>query len=298
MRKDRTSPLRAARLGEEGRGERFRRFGFARLLVYALLVLGSLAFSVPLLWTVSGALKTKAEYVAAPERLVPLHPTLENFGKAWSALPFGTFVQNTLLITVLCTIGQVLSSSLVAYGFARFAFRGRDALFGLLLATMMLPGQVTSIPIFMIWRELRAIDTFVPLVLPSFLGGAFNVFLLRQFLMGVPRELDEAAMVDGAGPFRVWWSVLLPAMGPALATVAVFTFLGQWDNFEGPLIYLNSPEKYTVSIGLRMFQDTFGGDFEQLMAMTLVHIVPTILIFFAAQRYFVRGIATSGIGGR
>ena len=293
MRRSENPPLRVARLGEGGRGERLR-----RLIVYLLLALGAIAFSVPLLWTVSGALKTKAEYAAAPERLIPLHPTLANFGKAWVALPFGTFVQNTILITVLCTVGQVLSSSLVAYGFARFAFKGRDLLFGVLLATMMLPGQVTSIPVFMIWRELRAIDTFVPLVLPSFFGGAFNVFLLRQFLMGIPRELDEAAMVDGAGPLRVWWSVLMPSMGPALATVAIFTFLGQWDNFEGPLIYLNSPEKYTVSIGLRMFQDTFGSDFEQLMAATLVHIVPTILVFFAAQKYFIRGIATSGLGGR
>ncbi|RYG26428.1 carbohydrate ABC transporter permease [bacterium] len=267
-------------------------------LVLTLLILGAVAFSVPLIWTVSAALKTAAEYHAAPEKLIPDKPTLENFGKAWTALPFNTFLRNTIVITVLCTIGQVLSSSLVAYGFARFEFKGRNLLFGLLLATMMLPGQVTSIPVFMIWRELRAIDTFIPLVLPSFLGGAFNVFMLRQFLMGIPKELDEAAMVDGASYPRIWWSVLLPAMGPALATVGVFTFLGQWDNFEGPLIYLNSPDRYTVAIGLRMFQDTFGGDFEQVMAATLVHIVPTIVIFFLAQKYFVRGIATSGLGGR
>lgn len=267
-------------------------------LVLLLLVVGAAIFFVPLLWTISAALKTSTEYVTSPERLIPERPTLENFGKAWTALPFNAFVQNTVLITLLCTLGQVLSSSLVAYGFARFEFRGRNLIFGLLLATMMLPGQVTAIPVFMIWRELHAIDTFVPLVLPSFLGGAFNVFLLRQFLLGVPRELDEAAMVDGAGPVRVWWSVLLPCMAPALATVGVFTFLGQWDSFEGPLIYLNSTEKYTVAIGLRMFQDTFGGNFEQVMAATLVHIVPTIIVFFAAQRYFIKGIATSGLGGR
>ena len=269
-----------------------------KAIVLALLILGAVAFSIPLLWTVSAALKTKAEFVASPERLWPEHPTLGNFAKAWTALPFSLFLRNTVFLTVVCTIGQTLSSSLVAYGFSRFEFRGRNLLFGLLLATMMLPGQVTSIPVFMIWRELRAIDTFVPLILPSFLGGAFNVFLLRQFLLGIPKELDEAAMVDGAGPLRVWWSVLMPAMGPALATVAVFAFLGQWDSFEGPLIYLNSPEKYTVAIGLRMFQDAFGGDFEQVMAATLVHIVPTIVVFFAAQRYFVKGIATSGLGGR
>jgi multiple sugar transport system permease protein len=266
--------------------------------VFALLIGGAIAFSVPLVWTISTALKSSTEYHAAPERLIPADPTLANFGKAWVALPFNVFVRNTVLLTVLCTIGQVLSSSIVAYGFARFRFKGRDFLFGLLLATMMLPGQVTSIPVFMIWRELRAIDTFVPLVLPSYLGGAFFIFLLRQFLMGIPKELDEAAMVDGASYPRIWWSVLMPVMAPALATVGVFTFLGQWNSFEGPLIYLNSPDHYTVSIGLRMFQDTFGGDFEQVMAATLVHIVPTIVIFFLAQRYFVRGIATSGLGGR
>lgn len=269
-----------------------------KFVVLLLLILGAVAFSVPMFWTISAALKTKAEFVTSPERLWPEHPTVENFGKAWAALPFGTFVRNTVFTTVLCTLGQVLSSSLVAYGFARFDFKGRNVLFGLLLATMMLPGQVTMIPVFMIWRELRAIDTLVPLILPSFLGGAFNVFLLRQFLMGVPRELDEAAMVDGAGPVRIWWSVLMPCMGPALATVAVFTFLGQWDNFDGALIYLNSTDRYTVAIGLRMFQDTFGGNFEQVMAATLIHIVPTIIIFFTAQKYFIKGIATSGLGGR
>lgn len=267
-------------------------------MIFALLIAGGLMFSVPLFWTISAALKTKQEFVSNPDRLLPIHPTFDNFGKAWTALPFNLFVRNTVFITIMCTIGQVLSCSLVAYGFARFEFKGRNLLFGLLLATMMLPSQVTMIPNFMIWRELRAIDTFVPLILPSFLGGAFYVFLLRQFLMGIPRELDEAAMVDGAGPFRVWWSILMPAMGPALATVAVFTFLGQWDSFEGPLIYLNTPEKYTVSMGLRMFQDTFGADWEQVMAATLIHIVPSILIFFLAQRYFVKGIATSGLGGR
>ena len=293
MRARKNLPLQGARLGEGGRGGRP-----TKLLVLVLLVLGAALFCVPLVWTVSAALKTASEYHSAPERLVPKDPTLANFGKAWAALPFGVFVRNTAFVTLLCTLGQTLSSSLVAYGFARFDFRGRNLVFGLLLATMMLPSQVTQIPVFMIWRELHAIDTFVPLVLPSFLGGAFNIFLLRQFLMGVPKELDEAAMVDGAGPLRVWWSVLMPAMGPALATVAVFTFLGQWQDFEGPLIYLNSPANYTVAIGLRMFQDTFGGDFEQVMAATLVHIVPTILVFFLAQRYFVRGIATSGLGGR
>jgi multiple sugar transport system permease protein len=269
-----------------------------KLLIFALLVLGAAVFAVPLVWTVSAALKTSSEYHSNPEGLIPQHVTWDNFGKAWGALPFALFARNTVIITLLATVGQVLASSMVSYGFARFQFKGRNLLFGLLLATMMLPGQVTSIPNFLIWRELRAIDTFVPLVLPSFLGSAFNIFLLRQFLLGIPKELDEAAMMDGASYPRIWWSVLMPCMAPALATVGVFTFLGQWNSFEGPLIYLNSSDRYTMSIGLRMFSDTFGGDYEQVMAATLINIVPTIVIFFLAQRYFVKGIATSGLGGR
>jgi multiple sugar transport system permease protein len=168
-----------------------------------------------------------------------------------------------------------------------------------MLATMMLPGQVTQIPIFMIWRQLHAIDTYYPLVVPSlFGGGAFNIFLLRQFFLGIPKELDEAAMIDGASYIKIWWKVLMPLSGPVLATVALFSYLAQWDNFEGPLIYLNTPEKYTVSIGLRMFQDSFGTNFEQVMAASVVHILPTVVLFFLAQRYFLRGINLSGLGGR
>jgi multiple sugar transport system permease protein len=269
-----------------------------RVFLWFTLLAGAALFMTPLLWTFATALKSPQEFVQSPEAFLPQQPTLENFGKAWTALPFNLFVQNTLFITLMCTIGVVLSSSLVAYGFSRFEFKGRGLLFGVLLSTMMLPGQVTMIPVFMIWRELRAIDTFFPLIVPSFFGSAFFIFLLRQFFLTIPKELDEAAMLDGAGYLRIWWSVLMPCAAPAIATVAVFTFLGQWDNFEGPLIYLNSTEKYTVAIGLRMFQDTFGGNFEQVMAASLIHILPTVVIFFFAQRYFMKGIATSGLGGR
>jgi len=163
----------------------------------------------------------------------------------------------------------------------------------------MLPGQVTMIPVFMIWRELGAIDTFYPLTIPSlFGGGAFNIFLMRQFFLTIPCEYDEAAMIDGASPLRIWWRILLPLSGPVIATVAVLSFIGHWDEFNGPLIYLNTPEKYTVSIGLRMFQDSYGNETNLLMAASLIHILPTIVLFFAAQRYFMRGINLSGLGGR
>lgn len=270
-----------------------------RFFVWLALVGGAALFSVPFVWTLATALKTGEEYAKDPGRFIPLHPTLENFPKAWTALPFAQFVLNTLFITVVCTTASVLSGTLVAYGFARFRFRARNFFFYTMLATMMLPGQVTQIPVFLIWRNLHAIDTYYPLIVPAFFGGgAFNIFLLRQFFLSIPRELDEAAMLDGAGYLRIWWRILLPLSGPAIATVAIFSFIGNWDAFEGPLIYLNSPERYTVAVGLRMFQDSYGTNFEQVMAASLIHIAPTIVLFFLAQRYFIKGINLSGLGGR
>jgi multiple sugar transport system permease protein len=263
-----------------------------------MLVFGAALFAAPFLWTVSTALKTNQEVFAVPPRWVPNPPQWGNFQRAWTELPFPTFVLNTLFVTVVSTFGQVLSASLVAYGFARFKFRGRTALFYLLLSTMMLPSQVTMIPVFLLWRSLGLIDTFVPLIAPAFFGGgAFTIFLLRQFFLTVPRELDEAAMLDGATPFGIWRSILLPLSRPALITVTLFSFIAHWDDFMGPLIYLNSMERYTVAIGLRMFQDMFGTQLELLMAASLIHIIPTVILFFVAQRYFVKGIAMTGLKG-
>ena len=268
-------------------------------LLFAVLLALASVFAIPLLWTVSTALKSAQEFARDPSRLIPAHPVFENFGKAWNALPFTVFVRNTVFVAVVATGATVLSSSLVAYGFARFRFWGRNALFGAMLGTMMLPSQITLLPVFLIWRDLRLIDTFVPLIAPAFFGSAFSVFLIRQFFLGIPHELDEAATIDGAGYLRIWWSILLPISGPALATVGVFSFFANWDAFEGPLIYLNSMDNYTLSLGLRTFQGTDGSTrFEQVMAASLIHVLPTIVIFFCAQRYFLKGIAMTGLGGR
>ncbi|HVK03123.1 MAG TPA: carbohydrate ABC transporter permease [Armatimonadaceae bacterium] len=279
-------------VGKDAQGaERVKRAG-----IFLLLVFGSLLFSIPFLWTVSTALKTNEQVFAVPPQWIPNPPVWDNFRRAWTDLPFPTFVWNTIFVTVVSTFGQVLSASLVAYGFARFKWRGRNALFYLMLSTMMLPSQVTMIPVFLFWRELGLIDTFAPLIVPAFFGGgAFTIFLLRQFFLTIPKELDEAAMIDGASPIRIWWSVLLPLARPALITVVLFSFIGHWDDFMGPLIYLNSMEKYTVSIGLRMFQDMFGTQLELLMAASLIHIIPTVILFFVAQRYFIKGIAMTGL---
>ncbi|HEX2999717.1 MAG TPA: carbohydrate ABC transporter permease [Armatimonadota bacterium] len=267
-----------------------------KIMIFIVLCLGGALFSIPFLWTISTALKSNEQVFAVPPQWIPNPVQWGNFRRAWTELPFFTFVTNTVFITVVSVFGQIFSASLVAYGFARFKFKGRNFLFYVLLSTMMLPAQVTMIPMFLIWRHFGLIDTFAPLVVPAFFGGgAFNVFLLRQFFMGVPKELDEAAMMDGASPLAIWWRVLLPLSRPALITVGLFSFLGHWDDFMGPLIYLNSMEKYTVAIGLRMFQDMFGTQLELLMAASLIHIVPTVIIFFAAQRYFIKGIALTGM---
>lgn len=272
---------------------------FARVGIYGALIAGGAVFALPAYWTLSTSLKSESEIAKDPTRLIPAHATLANYPGAWHALPFGTYVFNTLFVTVLATLGTVFSASLVAYGFSRFKFRGQNLLFYALLATMMLPRQVTMIPVFLIWRGLGAVDTFLPLIVPAFLGGgAFNIFLLRQFFLTVPTELDEAMLIDGAGYFRIWWRLLLPLSRPALAAVVVLSFTGFWENFDDPLIYLNSPENYTVSLGLRMFQDSFGSNLGQLMAATVLNILPVALLFLFTQRYFIKGIAVSGLGGR
>lgn len=254
--------------------------------------------TIPFLWTVSTALKTLDQLYTVPIRWIPNPITFANFAKAWTALPFALFLRNTLFVTGMCLIGQLFSASLVAYGFARFKFTGKTALFYMLLGTMMLPGQVTMIPTFLIWRNFRLIDTFYPLIVPAYLGGgAFTIFLLRQFFMSIPRDLDEAAMIDGCSYFGIWWRIILPLSKPALTTVVIFSFLSHWDEFMGPLIYLQSMEKYTVSIGLRMFQDQYGAQLDLLMAASLIHIIPCIILFFVAQRYFIKGIVMSGIKG-
>jgi multiple sugar transport system permease protein len=248
-------------------------------------------------------LKTDAQFSAYPPIWIP-HPALwSNYPRALSFLPPDShdglvMLSNTLIIAIMSVIGTVLSSSLVAYGFARVKWPGRDWVFGLVLATMMLPGAVTMMPQFLIFRQLHWIDTLFPLWVPSFFASAFNVFFLRQFFLGIPAELEDAARIDGCGYFRTWWNVMLPLVKPALAAVAITTFLGSWKDFMGPLIYISSPEKLTLAYGLQLYNSSHGGEPGYLMAATTMVIVPVMLLFFFTQRYFTQGIALSGFGGR
>jgi ABC-type glycerol-3-phosphate transport system permease component len=244
----------------------------------------------------------KGKTVKAPQAAVEyetmITPRWQNYPEAWTTMPFTRFLLNTLIITALGVVGQVLSASLVAFSFARLRWPGRDALFVLVLATLMLPSQVTLIPQYVIYRTLGWIDTFLPLVVPAYLGGsAVYIFLLRQFFMTIPAELDEAARIDGASSFALWTRVMLPLSKPILAAVAVFSFVALWNDFMGPLIYLNSTKKLTLAVGLRVFQGTYVTYMHLLMAVATVALIPVIIIFFVAQKQFVRSIVLTGIKG-
>jgi ABC-type glycerol-3-phosphate transport system permease component len=269
---------------------------------YALLsVLGAL-FMFPWFWTLTGSLKTASEVYLFPPPFLPKSANTANYPEVFARVPFGNWFLNSVRVVTLATLGNVLSATLVAYSFARFRWRGRDILFAITLATMMLPAEVTLIPQYLLYKQLGWLNTIRPLWVPAWLGGgAFSIFLLRQFIMGLPREFDEAATIDGASPFRILIQVLIPLMKPVLATIAVITFIGGWDDFMGPLIYLASPDQFTLAVGLRYFNVAEGQPgvptLHLLMAACVMSTTPIVLLFFMAQRYFVQGIVMSGLKG-
>lgn len=272
-------------------------------LLHLALISGSALFLIPFVWMVSSSLKTDAQLSQFPPAWVP-HPVLwKNYPDAMDYLPpesrHGLVnLENTLIIAVMSVIGTVLSSSLVAYAFARLRWPGRDVVFGLLLATMMLPEAVTMMPRFLLFRDLHWIDTLLPLWVPSFFASAFNVFLLRQFFLGVPQELEDAARIDGCGYFSTYWRIMLPQVKPALAAVTLMTFLGAWKDFLNPLIYISSPAKMPLSYVLQLFNSAHGAQPGMLMAATTLVMVPVVLLFFFTQRFFIEGVSLTGLGGR
>ncbi len=284
-----------------------RKWSIRRFLAFSLMVGISILFIVPFLWMLSTSLKEPYELVN--KNWIPTRLAWENFRDAFSFGMWPRWTLNTVIITVSCVIGEVISSSIVAYAFARLRWRGRDLLFSLVLATMMLPGVVTMIPQFVLFAKLPAFgfqgsrvwtNTFLPLIVPSFTGSAFYIFLLRQFMRGIPMELSKAAKIDGASEIRIWWSIILPLSKPALATVAIFTFNGVWQDFMGPLLYLQSEHLYTLQLGLRQFEAAAGGApaWNWLMAASLVVMLPVLIVFVLFQRYFIEGITFTGMGGQ
>lgn len=266
-----------------------------------LLVAGSAVMLIPFVWLISTSLKIRGTEFTFPPVWIPRPAVWANYYNAFfnSGLPFPRFLLNTTIITVASMVGTLLSASLAGFGFARMRFPGRNKLFVLVLSTLMLPEIVTQIPSYLLFRLFGWIDTFLPLIVPTFLGGgAFNIFLFRQFFMSIPYELDEAARIDGASTRQIYLRVILPLSKPVLSTVAIFTFLSSWNSFLGPLIYLNSLDNMTLAVGLRAFQGLRGTEWNLMMAAAAIMMVPVLIVFFLAQRYFVEGIVTTGFGGR
>ena len=272
------------------------------ILLYATLIVLAIIFMFPFFWTVSSSLKAPFELMTFPPTWFPATPQWHNYSRVIEKVPFIQWAWNSVFVVTIATLGSVISASIVAYSFARFEYPGRDGIFIITLATMMLPAQVTLIPQFILFNKLGWINTLFPLWVPYlFGGGAFNIFLLRQFIRTLPRELDEAALIDGASYWRIFWSILTPLSKPALATVAVISFIAHWNDFVNPLIYLNSPENFTLALGLNYFKsvpESSGLPLEHLlMAASVMVIAPVLVLFFAAQRYFVEGIVLSGMKG-
>ncbi len=269
--------------------------------MHGLLLVGSAVMIMPLIWLVSTSLKKTGTEFIYPPQWIPKPVAWDNYIKFSSMLPvpFYRYIANTLFITVTATLGTLMTSSLAAFAFARLRFQGRNVLFMVVISTMMLPGIVTLIPTFLVFKALRWLDSPLPLIVPYYFGGtAFSIFLMRQFFMSLPLELDEAARIDGASSFQIYRRIVLPLAQPVLATVAIFQVLGHWNDFMGPLIYLNSLPKFTMTLALRNFQSTRSQRVNYLMAASAIQILPVIILFFAAQKYFVQGIQLTGLSGR
>jgi len=273
------------------------RNGLSKTSSYIVLTVVAALFVIPFLWLIVTSLKQLNQVFTDPPIWFPLPIMWQNYPQALNspAFPFTLLLRNTLFYTIVSTIGVILSSTIVAYGFARIEFRGRDILFGITLATMMVPGVVTLIPTYILFRWLGWTGTYAPLIVPSFFGSAFNIFLLRQFMMTIPWDLTDAATVDGASDFTILWLIVVPLVKPALLVIAIFNIMWTWNDFMGPLIYLTNSKQYPLVMGLYAFQTRFGVQWHLLMAASLVTTLPLIILFFFAQRYFIEGITLTGL---
>ncbi|GAB3745863.1 carbohydrate ABC transporter permease [Microlunatus parietis] len=267
------------------------------LAKHAVLIGLSIMFIVPLFWMVTGAFKTAADINASPIVWFPDEITFDNFVQAALLFPLGQYFFNTAVISVLSVIGAVFSSAMVGYGLARIEWPGRNVLFVIILATMMIPFYVTMFPAFEIFRTFNLTNTWAPLIIPHCLGVPVYIFLLRQFLRSLPKELSESARIDGANEWQIFIRVILPLIKPALVAVGLFQFLASWNDFLGPLIYLTDPNLYTISLGLSFFRGEYASEYGPLMAVSTLAILPVIILFFIAQRTFIQGITLTGVKG-
>lgn len=267
-----------------------------RILLYIVLILIAVIMVVPFLWMLSTSLKTQYDAVKIPPVWIPDPPQWENYVKLFTEQPMSQFMLNTIKILFFVVLGQLFFSSLAAYSFARISFKGRNVVFFFYIATLMVPGQVTMIPTYLMFAKAGLTDNHLALILPAFFS-AFGVFLLRQFFMSLPRELEEAAEIDGCNPFMTYWRIMLPLVVPAMLTLGVFTLMNTWNDYMGPLIYLSSPEKYTMTLGIAYFKGVYTTQWNLVMAGSIVSVVPILIAYLCAQKYFIEGIAFSGVKG-
>lgn len=264
----------------------------SKVIIYILLTAVAIYFLAPFAYMFLSTFKTEAEAIAYPPRLFPAHWNWENFKNAWESQPFGTYLLNSVIVTVMTTAGQVLSCSLVAYGFARYNFKGKNILFMILLSTMMIPWDVTMIPQYMEFNLFGWINTLKPLIVPAWFGSAYYIFLMRQFLMGIPKDFEEAARIDGANAFQIYWKIFMPILKPSLILVGVLNMITVWNDYLGPLIFLQDRSKYTLALGLASFKGVHDTQIIPMLCITVIMIIPPIIIFIVAQKYIVEG--TSG----
>ncbi|WP_010274636.1 carbohydrate ABC transporter permease [Paenibacillus senegalensis] len=273
-----------------------KKYVYKLLILSALIVIG-MAFILPFLFMVSSSLKSSSAIFSFPPKLLPSEFQWRNYIEAMERMQFWLLFKNTAIITSLTIIGTLISCTMAGYGFSRIDFKGKSVLFMIMIASMIIPYQITMIPLYILMRNLGWIDTFAPLIVPAFFGNAFYIFLIRQFFLSITKELDEAATIDGCGPYRIFLWILLPLVKPVLATVTIFTFMNTWNDFLGPLIYLHSDEVKTLSLGLYVFQGVNITDWQYLMAASVLILFPCLIIFFFFQRYFIEGTTLTGIKG-
>lgn len=266
--------------------------------VYLFLIAGALVCLFPFYWMLRSSFMDIGQIFVMPPIMIPDPVVTTNYKDALDVMPYMKYLGNTLIIVVSNVAGAILSASLCAFSFSRLRWKGRDKVFMVILTSLMMPGIVTMIPTFVMWSKIGLTNSLIPLSVPIwFGGGVYNVFLFRQFFMGIPKELDEAAYVDGASFFKVYWKIILPLSKSVIVVVGIFSFLGSWNDFMGPLIYLNDEAKFTLSLGLQMFQGSYGAQWQLLMAASILVLLPAMIIFFIGQKHIMEGIATTGIKG-
>lgn len=264
------------------------------IILFVILSVGAILILFPIAWMICTALKSAPEIAMYPPRLLPEKPLFENFAIAWSKAPFTRYTINTLIIVFFSIIGNVFVNSFVSYGFAKVDFAGKNILFTCILATMMIPGFITLVPTYVIFSKLHWVNTYLPLIVPAFFGNAFHIFMMRQFYMTIPNELTEAARIDGAGHFYIWGKLMMPLVKPVMATVALIAFKGAWSDFQGPLLYLSDRNMYTLQLGLQVFKGQGFTEWNYLMAVSFLSMIPILILFFCFQNYFIEGMNVGG----